>query len=386
MAAPLPGPRLAVAHVVRAALALLLCTVLPVSQADNAGRLPADAPAPFVVQPRGTFQYPWALAFLPDGRLLLTERGGRMHLVTQEGQRQAIDGVPAVYAHGQAGLHDIVPSPDFNDDRQVYFTFVEPAFQGGALVLTRAELDESGPGIHLQGVEILWRQNRPGRKGHPGARIAFAPDGGHLFLTVGERQEADTAQEPDLGRGKVLRLLRDGAVPADNPMADAQGVRAQTWTTGHRNPYGLAFAPNGDLWLHEMGPRGGDELNLIEPGKNYGWPLVSNGDHYSGVPIARHATRPEFQAPALHWTPVIAPAGMAFYTGALFPDWEGSALIGGLMAQGLVRVAVDAQGGARQVNRWSLGERIRDLAVAPDGAVWVIEDGPQGRLLRLAPP
>ncbi|MFA7439268.1 PQQ-dependent sugar dehydrogenase [Castellaniella sp.] len=356
------------------------------SHAGNAGPLPAESAAPFAAERLGRFHYPWALAFLPDGRLLLTERGGTMHLVAQDGQHQPIGGVPTVYAHGQAGLHDVVPSPDFDDDRLVYFTYVEPAFQGGgALVLARARLAESARGPQLQDLQLLWRQNRPGRKGHPGARVAFSPDGRHLFLTVGERQESDTAQDPDLGRGKVLRFNRDGSVPADNPMADAPGVRALTWTTGHRNPYGLAFAPNGDLWLHEMGPRGGDELNRIEPGKNYGWPIVSNGDHYSGLPMARHATRPEFQAPALYWTPVIAPAGMAFYAGPLFPDWQGTALIGGLIAQGLVRVAVDGEGGARQLDRWSLGERIRDVAIAPDGAIWVIEDGAAGGLLRLTP-
>jgi glucose/arabinose dehydrogenase len=194
--------------------------------------------------------------------------------------------------------------------------------------------------------------------------------------------EPETAQDPGAARGKILRLNRDGSAPADNPMAGQAGIRALTWTTGHRNPYGLAFAPDGRLWEHEMGPRGGDELNLILPGKNYGWPVVSNGDQYSGIPIPRHGTHPEFEAPFVYWTPVIAPAGLAFYQGSQFPTWRGSALIGGLVARGLVRIAFESDG-ARQADRWSLGARIRDVAVAPDGAIWIIQDGTNAALLRL---
>jgi len=379
----------ALPHRILAALtaAALLALAPPrAPAAENAGTLPAEAEAPFTVQRVATFDGPWAIAFLPDGRILLTEKEGRMRIVAQDGRSQPIAGVPEVYARGQTGLHHVAVSPGFARDRTIYFTFIEPAPpRGGALALARARLAESPDGARLDGLQILWRQRQPARSGHPGGRIAFAPDGRHLFLTVGERQESDTAQDPDQGRGKILRMNPDGSVPADNPMAAAGGIRALTWTTGHRNSYGLAFAPDGTLWEHEMGPRGGDEFNRIEPGRNYGWPLVSNGDNYSGLPIPRHGAHPEFQAPALYWTPVIAPAGMAFYEGALFPGWRGSALIGGLVAEGLVRVAVDARGGARQAGRWSLGERIRDVAVAPDGAIWLIEDGRDGGLLRLVP-
>uniref|UniRef100_UPI0033424E64 PQQ-dependent sugar dehydrogenase n=1 Tax=Castellaniella defragrans TaxID=75697 RepID=UPI0033424E64 len=368
-----------------AAAMLALSAPRIAAAAENAGALPAKADTPFTIQRIATFDEPWAIAFLPDGRLLVTEKAGRLRIATQAGAVHPIDGVPDVQARGQTGLHDIAVSPHFAQDRTLYFTFVAPARGGGALTLARARLDESAAGAHLQGLQILWRQEPAGGRGHPGSRIAFAPDGQHLFLTVGERQDSDTAQDPDQARGKVLRINLDGSVPADNPAADAGGIQALTWTTGHRNPYGLAFAPDGRLWEHEMGPRGGDELNLIEPGRNYGWPLVSNGKHYSGLPIPRHDTRPEFQGPVLYWTPVIAPAGLAFYQGGLFPEWNGSALIGGLVAKGLVRITIDGAGHARQADRWTLGERIRDVAVAPDGAIWVIEDGRGGGLLRLAP-
>jgi glucose/arabinose dehydrogenase len=224
-----------------------------------------------------------------------------------------------------------------------------------------------------------------GGGGQSGGIIAFDPDGTHLFLTSGDRMRPATAQDPDQALGKILRLNLDGTTPTDNPHSVEGGVRAQTWTTGHRNPYGLAFDAEGRLWEHEMGPRGGDELNLIEPGRNYGWPLVSNGDNYSGTKIPRHSTRPEFAAPAVYWTPVIAPAGLAFYEGAMFPQWKGSALIGGLVARALVRVTFGANGQADEADRWDMGARIRDVAVAPDGAVWVIEDSNPGRLLRLTP-
>ena len=367
-----------------AAAIVLALPAPPAGAAVNAGDLPADPHTPFAVQRVAAFDGPWAIAFLPDGRMLVTEKAGRLHIATQDGAVRSVSGVPEVHARGQTGLHDVAISPDFARDALVYFTYVAPAPDGGALTLARARLEDSGTAAQLRDPQILWRQEPPGGRGHPGAQIAFAPDGRHLFLTVGERQDSDTAQDPDQARGKILRMRLDGSVPADNPMAGAGGVRALTWTTGHRNPYGLAFAPDGRLWEHEMGPRGGDELNLIEPGQNYGWPLVSNGRHYIGLPIPDHDTRPEFRAPVIYWTPVIAPAGLAFYRGDLFPGWQGSALIGGLVSTGLVRVEVDG-GSARQVGRWSLGARIRDVAVAADGAIWVIEDGSDGGLLRLTP-
>ncbi len=355
------------------------------AESENAGRNQPSADQPFAMASVATFEYPWAIAFLPDGRLLVTEKPGKLFIATQKGDKKEVAGMPKVYYSGQNGLLDVAVSPAFARDRSIYFTFVEPQRGGGALALARAQLRESGGTASLSGLDIIWRQNRASKGGQPGGVIAFSPDGQHLFLTVGDRQQPQTAQDPDLARGKVLRLNLDGSTPKDNPMAGQGGVKAQTWTTGHRNPYGLAFAPDGRLWLDEMGPRGGDELNLIQPGRNYGWPIVSNGDNYNGTPIPRHSTRPEFQAPVVYWTPVIAPAGLAFYEGSMFPAWRGSAFIGGLVEQGLVRIAFDGKGGAKEAERWALGHRIRDVAVASDGAVWLIEDEAQGRLLRLTP-
>ncbi|MFT0532645.1 PQQ-dependent sugar dehydrogenase [Castellaniella hirudinis] len=368
-----------------ALLALPLPRVYGQSQAapTNAGAIAPDAETPFATQRIATFNGPWAIAFLPDGRLAVTEKAGRMFLVTQAGAKTAIQGVPTVYDRGQNGLLDVAPSPDFSQDHTLYFTFVAPEEAGGALVLARAQLQEAAGAARLDMPEILWRQQPPSRGGQPGGIIAFSPDGRQLFLTVGDRMEPAASQDPDAARGKILRLNRDGSAPGDNPMAGQAGIRALTWTTGHRNPYGLAFAPDGRLWEHEMGPRGGDELNLILPGENYGWPEVSNGKQYSGIPIPRHSTRPEFEAPRLYWSPVIAPAGLAFYQGPQFPAWRGSALIGGLRGEGLVRVGFDANGGARQAGRWALDARIRDVAVAADGAIWIIQDGADAALLRL---
>ncbi|WP_323012650.1 PQQ-dependent sugar dehydrogenase [Castellaniella sp.] len=351
----------------------------------NAGELQASASQPFTIQHMATLNSPWAMTFLPDGRLIITEKSGQMYLFEKPGVMHEITGVPKVRAKGQTGLHDVAASPTFAQDQLLYFTWVEPAPEGGVLVLARARLQESAGAAQLQDIQILWRQNAAAQGGHPGSKIAFSPDGQHLFLTVGERQDSDTAQDPDLARGKILRMNLDGSIPPDNPYAAQGGVRALTWSTGHRNPYGLTFDAAGTLWSHEMGPRGGDELNRIDPGKNYGWPQVSEGRHYSGWPIDAHATRPEFQAPVLYWTPVIAPSGMALYDGKMFPEWQGSLLISGLVANGLLRLSVDGPNHVEQIDRWSLGKRIRDVAVAPDGAIWLIEDGTSAALLRLIP-
>jgi glucose/arabinose dehydrogenase len=350
----------------------------------NAGNRPPTSARPFTSSSVAEFDTPWAIAFLPDGRMLVTEKPGRMFIVTQGGEKTEVRDVPKVLAAGQNGLLDIAPALDFASSSRIYFTYVEPG-DGGRLVLSRATLSVSTNGATLTDRAAIWRQAPAGGGGQPGGIIAFDRQGSHLFLTVGDRMRPDSAQDPAQARGKVLRLNLDGSTPADNPHASEGGLRGQTWTTGHRNPYGLAFAPDGRLWLHEMGPRGGDEFNLIEPDRNYGWPLVSNGDNYSGTPIPRHATRPEFTAPAIYWTPVISPAGLAFYDGAIFPQWRGSALIGSLSVRALVRVTFDATGQPDEAERWTMGARIRDVAVAPDGAVWVIEDSNPGRLLRLTP-
>ncbi|MBB1491292.1 PQQ-dependent sugar dehydrogenase [Paracoccus sp. MC1854] len=350
------------------------------------GVMPAMAQArqPFTVQAVARFDRPWAIGFLPGGWMLVTEKPGRVFLVSQRGEKVPVANVPRVLASGQNGLLDIAASPDFSRSARVFFTYVEPA-QGGRLVLARARLTVSGNRAALADLGAVWRQAPGGGGGQPGGIIAFDPRGRHLFLTVGDRMQPASAQDPDQGRGKILRLNLDGSTPRDNPWARQGGIRGQTWTTGHRNPYGLAFAPDGRLWSHEMGPRGGDELNLIRPGANYGWPVVSNGNHYDGRPIPDHATRPDFAGPSLSWAPVISPAGLVFHQGAMFPGWNGSALIGAMSGQALVRAVVGRDGRAAEAERWNMGARIRDVAVSPEGAVWLIEDGRGGRLLRLTP-
>jgi aldose sugar dehydrogenase len=351
----------------------------------NAGGKRYSASRPFETTALASFNTPWAIAVLPDARLLVTEKGGRLFLLDTAGVKREVAGVPQVLAAGQDGLLDIVPSPLFVEDHQIYLSYVEPGDGGGGLALARAALDETGATARLTELRVIWRQAPPGPGGQPGGIITFSPDGRYLFLTCGDRMRPQNAQDPDQALGKILRLNLDGSTPADNPAAGAGGVRAEIWSMGHRNPYGLAFAPDGQLWEDEMGPRGGDELNLIKPGRNYGWPLVSNGDNYDGTPIPRHRTRPDLEAPIVYWTPVIAPAGLAFYNGRLFPQWQGSAFIGALHQHALVRIVFDGKGGAREEDRWDMGQRIRDVAVAADGALLLVEDAPDGRLLRLTP-
>ncbi len=368
------------------AASMVALPVLDVSaESINAGGRKAEARAPFTATSVAEFDTPWAIAFLPDGRLLLTEKGGKIFIVTQSGDKTAVDGVPGVAFSGQNGLLDIALAPDFEKGKAVYFSYNEPAKNGSSVVLVRAVLDEGDGKAALQDKTTIWKQDAAARGGQPGGIIAFAPDGKHLFLSVGDRMLPATAQDDEAPMGKILRMNLDGSVPKDNPHADAGGVRALTWSTGHRNPYGLAFGPDGKLWEHEMGPRGGDEFNLIKPGLNYGWPVVSNGDNYSGRPIPRHSTRPEFEPPLVYWTPVIAPAGLAFYEGDMFPEWRGSALIGGLSVMSLVRVVIDKDGKADEAERFEMENRIRDVAVGPDGAIWLIEDDNPGRLLKLTP-
>lgn len=355
------------------------------AESINAGDREATTELPFNGAAVAEFDTPWALAFLPGGKLILTEKGGKIFVVTQKGEKTEVSGVPEVLFSGQNGLLDVVPAPDFTKSNAIYFTYVMPENGGGSLVLDRAVLSESKGKAELKDLKTIWKQSTVAKGGQPGGKIAFSPDKKHLFLSVGDRMIPATAQDENAPMGKILRINLDGSTPKDNPNASDDGIKALTWTTGHRNPYGLAFAPDGKLWEHEMGPRGGDEFNLIKPGLNYGWPIVSNGDNYSGRPIPRHSTRPEFEAPMLYWTPVISPGGLAFYKGKMFGDWNGSALIAGLSSQTLIRVTIDSDGQPHEVDRFAMENRIRDVAVGPDGAIWVIEDAHPGRLLKLTP-
>ncbi|MGI4730577.1 MAG: PQQ-dependent sugar dehydrogenase [Janthinobacterium lividum] len=333
--------------------------------------LPASTQRPFMVQTIGTFDSPFAMAFLPDGRLLVTEKAGRLKLRDTDGSVIAISGLPPVAKGGQGGLLDVIAAPDFASSHHIYWTYSEAAGSGSQLAMARGTLT----GRTLTDVAVLWRSGSAGPGGQFGAVIAFAPDGRSLFLSSGERQRFTPAQDPNQKLGKILHLTLDGR--------PAPGTHDGILTSGHRNPYGLQFY-GGRLWEIEMGPKGGDELNVILPGRNYGWPIVSNGDNYDGVPINDHPTRPEFEPPRLWWNPSISPAGLMIYTGALFPQWRGSAFIGALSGEALVRVSL-AGGVAKPADQWSMDARIRDVAQAPDGAIWLLQDGDGAKLLRLTP-
>ncbi|MDQ3205192.1 MAG: PQQ-dependent sugar dehydrogenase [Pseudomonadota bacterium] len=347
---------------------------------------------PFSVAPVAEFNEPWAMTFLPDGRLLVTEKSGNLKLFDPEAQdAQAVDitGVPEVAYAGQGGLGDVMLHPQFKRNRLVYLSYAEAGegdTRGAAVARAKLTLDRKGGGA-LTDLEVVWRQvPKVSGAGHYGHRIAFGPDG-HLWISSGERQKFDPAQDMGSNLGKIIRLKPDGSVPADNPFVGEGEVASQVWSLGHRNNSGLAFDRKGQLWTAEMGPAGGDEFNLIERGDNYGYPIVSNGDHYDGREIPDHDTRPEFNAPEITWTPVISPGGMVIYSGDRFPQWQGNALIGGLSSKALVRVELDGKT-AREAERYDMGQRIREVEQGPDGNVWLLEDereGAGGRLLKLSP-
>ena len=326
--------------------------------------------------------HPWGMAFLPDGRLLATERPGRLRIMRQDGSLSLpLAGTPEVLAGGQGGMLDVALDPDFRNNRLVYLSFSEPGADGASTALGRGRLGDD----RLEGFTVIFRQE-PKISGpkHFGGRIVFAPDG-KLFLTTGERFKFDPAQDLSGHLGKIIRLNPDGSLPPDNPFRGAAGARPEIWSYGHRNIQAAAINPqSGALWIGEMGPRGGDELNLPEPGRNYGWPLVSWGTHYDGTRIPNPPSRPDLADAIKQWTPVISPSGMLFYTGALFPAWRGNALIGSLTQRALVRLAVDrASVVGEEIIR--LGARIRDVEQGPDGAVYLLTDEQDGKVLRLRP-
>ncbi len=352
------------------------------------GAAAADAETPFEVREVARFDEPWAMTFLPDGRLLVTEKKGALKLLAIGGKATDISGVPKVAYGGQGGFGDVVLHPRFASNGLVYLSYAEAGEDGkrGAAV-ARAKLvfaQGDGAGGALSDLQVIWRQvPKVDGGGHYGHRLAFDADG-KLWISSGDRQKFTPSQDMQSNLGKILRLNDDGSVPADNPFVGQGGVAAEVWSLGHRNPLGIAFDANGRLWEHEMGPQGGDELNRIDRGANYGYPVVSNGDHYDGREIPDHSTRPEFAAPKISWTPVISPAGFVIYSGALFADWKGNGLIGGLSSKSLVRIAFDGDA-AREAARYPMGERIREVEQGPDGAIWLLEDGRKGRLLGLRP-
>lgn len=406
----------------RLALAALALAVLPTcaNAQNNAGNQPSEATLPFTVEKVADFKLPWRIAFLPDGRMLITEKVGAVWLVGQDGSKTEIANAPAVAWRGQGGMLGVFVSPKYASDHNVYLTYSEPGEGGSSLAMARAKLalakDATGKETaSLDGLQVLWREMPKGNGGQFGAAIAFSPDGQYIFLTVGDRQRMTPAQNPDTQLGKILRLTLDGKPAPGNPMAGKVGAptldliappsdtekaktapvvstytipgpnlaQAETWATGFRTPYGLAFGPDGRLWEVEHGPRGGDELNLVERGKNYGWPLVAYATNYNGVAIPSPDTRPDLAKPVIYWTPIMAPGNIAFYKGAMFPQWNGSALISGMASMALMRVTFDGKGGATMAERWALGFRARDVAVGPDGALWLIEDKNPGGLYKI---
>lgn len=393
----------------------------------NAGEQKPEATLPFTMTQVATFNLPWRIAFLPDGRMLITEKPGSVFLVAQDGTKTLVANTPKSVMPGQGGMLGVYLSPKYATDHNIYLTYSEPETptqtdpNPSSLALARGKLVIGGtaaaPTATLEGVQVLWHEMPKGRGGQFGAAVAFSPDGQYLFLSVGDRQRMTPAQDPDSPLGKILRLTLDGKPAPGNPNAGKTGAAttslinpprntelaktapvvstytypspnlapSEIWASGFRTPYGLVFSPDGRLWELEHGPGGGDELNLIEKGKNYGWPLASYSVNYDGTPIPSPDTRADLAKPVIYWTPVIAPGNMVFYKGAQFPQWNGSALLGNLGSMSIVRVTFDGKGGATPAERWAVGKRIRDIAVAPDGAIWVIEDTATGGLYKLTP-
>lgn len=326
------------------------------------------------------------MTFLPNGSLLVTEKAGTLVLFNlKERSKISVSGLPDVAYGGQGGLGDIILHPDFKGNNWVYYSYAEQDKSGkrGAVV-SRAKLNLASETPSLHNTEVIWRQfPKVNGAGHYSHRIAFDSNN-YLFITSGDRQEQTPAQSWDKSLGKILRLKDDGSVPVDNPFQDKGDLAKTFWSLGHRNVLGIAFDDRGKLWSHEMGPRDGDEFNLIIKGDYYGWPIVSWGNQYSGVPIPNHDTRPELNAPEAYWVPTVAPSGLIIYSGSMFPEWQGNAFIGGLRSQALLRINIKGDQ-AVEAERFMMGSRIREVEQGPKGGIWVLEDGSSGRLLRLTP-
>jgi glucose/arabinose dehydrogenase len=404
---------------------VLLAFASMTAKAQVNGYRPADRALPFTMTQVAPFVLPWRIAFLPDGRMLITEKVGALWLVTQDGAKTPVMNVPRSEYLGfngsyldNGGMLGVYISPRYATDHNIYLTYSEPGPPvGSSLALARARLSIADGKASLEDLRVIWRDGARGRGGQVGGAVAFSPDGQFLFLALGDRNRITPAQDPDQPVGKILRLTLDGKPAPGNPQAGKVGAKtvgiidwqqdseragnapamytytypgdnltpSETWSTGHRTPYGLVFTPDGRLWELEHGPAGGDELNVIEPGRNYGWPLVSYGRHYNGAAIPHPDSRPDLAKPVIYWTPVIAPGNLALYNGAMFPEWNGSGLIAGLGSRSLSRITFDGKGGAAPAERWYLGREIRDVAVGPDGAVWLLVNEIQGGLFRLTP-
>jgi aldose sugar dehydrogenase len=324
--------------------------------------------------------HPWGLAFLSDGRMLVTERPGRLRLVSKDGKlSKPLSGVPEVFAAGQGGLLDVAIDPDFQSNQLVYISYAEPGGGGASTVVARGKLGKHG----LEDVEVIFRQfPKVDGANHFGSRLAFAPDG-KLFITLGERFKFTPAQDLSNDLGKIVRINPDGSIPEDNPFVGRKEARPEIWSYGHRNAQGAAIHPEtGKLWEDEFGPLGGDELNIPQAGADYGWPVVSWGDNYDRSVIPDPPTHPEFADAIYHWNPVISPSGMTFYTGDAIPGWKDNLLIGGLSSKAIVRLTLDGEKVVGE-ERLPMGMRIRDVVEAPDGSVFALTDQDDGKILRL---
>lgn len=325
---------------------------------------------PFVTEEIGELDEPWAMTFLPDGRALITGRGGELTLRTTGGELTEVDGTPEVAYAGQGGLGDVIAAPDFATSNTVYLSWAESGDGGSGAAVGRATLTGADDAPVLSDLTVIWRQPKVSGNGHYGHRLAFSPDGAHLFVSSGERQKMEPAQDQGSELGKIIRMSPDGS-------------GAQIWSSGQRNPLGLAFDGDGNLWESEMGPQGGDEINLITQDTNYGWPRASNGSHYGGGEIPDHAADDGFEAPKVWWNPSISPSSLMIYGGSMFPQWQGDAFVGALSGQALIRVALDGTD-AEKGDQWDLGQRVREVEEAPDGSIWLLTD--EGKIQRLSAP
>ena len=366
-----------------AAVALAFATHAPAQAPRSPTPQTVDGPLTVTEVARG-LERPWGLAFLPDGRMLVTERPGRLVLLEADGKsRRTLAGVPSVRAGGQGGLLGIALSPNFAQDRLVYLSFAEAGDGGAGTAVARGRFT----GTALENTEVIWRQvPKVGGGNHWGSRLVFARDG-TLFVTTGDRYgERERAQDLATTLGKVVRINADGSVPKDNPFVARAGARPEIWSYGHRNLQGAALHPDtGQLWTIEHGPRGGDELNAPQPGKNYGWPVITYGVDYSGLKIGEGTARAGMEQPVYYWDPVIAPSGATFYTGSAFPEWRGQLFVGSLTPGALVRLKL-ADGRVAEEARYlpNVG-RVRDVVQGPDGLLYLLTDAADGQLLRVAP-
>jgi glucose/arabinose dehydrogenase len=384
-----------------------LLAAAPLTAQATAAALPDTVPTQagtLDVQRLAQLDSPWGMAYLPGGRLLITERGGRLRVFAGGQLSAPVTGLPDFAFTGQGGLLDVAVDPDVARNGLVYLYYVEDAEQQPATARETGDprfgayIDTTDAGLRggavararlvgneLRDFRVIWRQTpKMIGRGHFAGRLLFAPDG-KLFITSGDRQRFDPAQDLASNVGKMVRINPDGSIPADNPFVGRPGASGDVWSVGHRNQLGAAINPaTGQLWIHEMGPAGGDEVNVVTPGRNYGWPRVSNGDNYDGSPIPDHVTSKEFETPAYSWTPSVSPSGMLFHSGRRFPEWRGNVLMGGLSSMALIRLTLTGNR-VSGVETIAMGQRIRDVIEAPDGAVLLLVDGPKGELLRLTP-